>query len=361
MDECNIKCILKVQGPPCHSYRGGGGRRVTHEGFFPQQQAATDSLPQAARARHASLPRGRLAVGEEGKVRKARVRHVSLAPDLRLESLEIGAKVAEETDSEALIGHCEDETKIIGRESLAKWKRQIERDDAVIHREILTPLSRLAEPTFEEESCNLFEVDDPLLQETHKSELGVQEQDKWVAGNEILECVDECEPLDVSWGNMGGEQQQVQMCLLMEEPKACLATSYVPMKLIGLNFCPEFLPIREEKFSVTVKNETEYGLTENAEVKFHTANVLEGNPGKVSEVRKDSEVWGGEGEVGRLEGVKSKGKIAKERKSFGDGRSDGVVGSEEGLCLGLVGQEITIARVAATITQMPGHLCFACC
>ena len=31
-----------------------------------------------------------------------------------------------------------------------------------------------------------------------------------------------------------------------------------------------------------------------------------------------------------------------------------MVGSEEGLCLGLVGEEITIARVAATITQMPG-------
>ena len=154
---------------------------------------------------------------------------------------------------------------------------------------------------------------------------------------------------------------------LIEEPKTFLATEYVPMKLIGLNFCPDFVPIWEEKFSVTVKNETEYGLTENAEVKFHTVNVLEGNPREMSEVRKNSEfgkleVSGGEGEVARLRAVNSEGKVARERKTFGDGRNDGVlgskqgqmVGSEEGLCLGLVGQEITIARVAATITQMPG-------
>ena len=98
---------------------------MTHEGFLPQQPAP-DSLPQPARARHASLPRGRLAVGEKEKGKKVRVRHVSLAPNLRLESLEVGAKVGDEIGGEALIGNCEDEKKIIGRESLAKWKRQIE-------------------------------------------------------------------------------------------------------------------------------------------------------------------------------------------------------------------------------------------
>ena len=35
---------------------------------------------------------------------------------------------------------------------------------------IVTPLSRLAEPIFEEESCNLLTAD-PLLQEIHRGEL----------------------------------------------------------------------------------------------------------------------------------------------------------------------------------------------
>ena len=345
---------------------------MTHEGFI--QHSTAGSLPQPTRARHASLPRGRLGAGEEGKGKKMRVRHVSLASDLRLESLEVGGgKVSEEVGGSALIGscgNCGNEKKTIGRESLAKWKRKIESErdeDAVIRREILTPLSRQAEPPFEEETCNLLEVDE-ALQESHRGEVSIQEQDRWVASNRILESVEECDPLDLSWGNMGG--QQVQMRPLIEEPKAFLATEYVPLKLIGLNFCPDYLPIWEEKFSVTVKNETEYGLAENAEVEFHTVNIVEGNPRKVSEVRKNSEVGkvevsGGEGEVARL-GAKSEGKSARERKSFCDRRSDMVdqdqmIGSEEGLCLGLVGEEITIARVAATITQMPGHLNFGCC
>ena len=340
---------------------------MTHEGFIRQQPpTATGSLPQPTRARHASLPRGRLGVEEEGKGKKTRVRHLSLAPHLRLESLEVGAELSEEVGGEPLIGNCENETKTIGRESLEKWKRKIEserEDNVVIQREILTPLSRLAEPTFEEENCNLLEVD-LLLQETHRGELSIQEQDRWVASNEILESVNECEPFDGSWGNMVG--QQVQMRPLMEEPKACLATEYVPLKLIGLNFCPDFLPIREEMFFVTVKNETEYGLTENGEVEFHRVNVLEGNAGEVSEVRENGkvEVSGGEREVARL-GVKSEGKSARERKRRSDkvvGEKQGeMVGSEEGLCLGLVGEEITIARVAATITQMTGPFYFASC
>ena len=68
---------------------------------------------------------------------------------------------------------------------------------------------------------------------------------------EILESVDECEPLD---GNMGA--QQVQMRPLMELPTTFLATEYIPLELIGLNFCPNFCPIWGEKFSVAVKNET---------------------------------------------------------------------------------------------------------
>ena len=348
---------------------------MTHEGFIRQQPSSTDvgSLPKPARARHASLPRGRLGVGEEeGKGKKTRVRHVSLASDLRLERLEVGGggEVSEEVGGEALIGSCGNcggnEKKTIGRERLAKWKRKIESErdeDAVIQREILTPLSRLAEPPFEEESFKLLDVD-PALQETHRGEVSIQEQDRWVASNWILESVEECDPLDVSLGNMGG--QQVQMRPLIEEPKVFLATEYVPLKLIGLNFCPDFLPIWEEKSSVTVKNETEYGLAENAEVEFHTVNIVEGNPRKMSEVRKNSEVGkvevsGGEGEVARF-GVKSEGKSARERKSFCDMvDQDQMVGSEEGLCLGLVGEEITIARVAATITQIKGHYNFGCC
>ena len=328
---------------------------MTHDGIMgnvPEQRAG--SLPEQARARHASVPRGRLGNGEEG--RKKRARHVSLASPLRIETPEVGAKLSE---GEALIGSgkCEHEKKAIGRESLAKWKRQIESESeevSVIRREILTPLSRLPEPDFEEEVCHLLEVD-PGLAETHTLVVSFQEQERRLASCEILESVEECYPLDVR--NMGSliRQQQVQMRPLMEEPEAFLATEYVPLKLIGLDFCRNFLPTLEEKFSVTVKSETEYCVAENAEVKFHTVNVMEGNPREVSEVTKNIEVgkvevWGGEREVARVKSSKARGR----KRRSDEVESKQMVGSEEGLCLGLVGEEITIARLAATIRQMPG-------
>ena len=142
-NKCNIKSFLKVQIPRSHSYRGVG-RRVTHEGFIRQHPTSTTgSLPQPTRARHASLPRGRLGeVGEEGKGKKRRERNLSLAPHLRLESQQVGGEMSEEVGLEPQIGKsCENETKTIGRENLAKWRREIEREeDAVIQREILTPL-----------------------------------------------------------------------------------------------------------------------------------------------------------------------------------------------------------------------------
>ena len=86
---------------------------MTHDGIMgnvPEQRAG--SLPEQARARHASVPRGRLGNGEEGK--KKRARHVSLASPLRIETPEVGAKLSE---GEALIGsgNCEHEKKAIGR------------------------------------------------------------------------------------------------------------------------------------------------------------------------------------------------------------------------------------------------------
>ena len=366
-----IKYIFQVQSQTCQTYRSSG-RRVTHEGFVRPQPSNGSTR---TRARHTSLPRGKSS--EEGGVGKKiqRTRHsVSLAPDLRIGTSEEGALLSKEVGGELPLigGHCENEKKEIGRESLAKWKRQIESDEAVIQQEILTPLSRLPEEVFEE-TCTPIE-ENQAVQSSEMCKVNIEPQELGLASGEIFFSLEECDCLATR-----DLHKQVEMRPLMEEPNAFLAVEHVPVKLIGLNSCHNFPSLEEEKSRLTVKKETGLVLIENSEIKVHTVDVIEHISRKVGEfeVIENSEVGKVEvskcgGEVARLRGKSENGNL-EESESFSETgekevghyvvsketvevkEGEETVDYEEGLCLSLIGMEVKIARLAATITKMPGQ------
>ena len=344
---------------------------MTHEGFFRPEPSNGSTR---TRARHTSLPRGKSSEEGGGGKKGQRTRHsVSLAPDLRIGTSEEGALLSKEVGGELPLIGGENEKKEIGRESLAKWKRQIESDEAVIQQEILTPLSRVPEEVFEE-TCTAIE-ENQAVQSSEMCKVNIQPQELGLASGEIFFSLEECDCLATR-----DVHKQVEMRPLMEEPNAFLAVEHVPVKLIGLNSCHNFPSVEEEKSRLTVKKETGLVLIENSEIKVHTVDVIESNSRKMGEfeVVENSEVGKVEvskcgGEVARLRGKSENGNL-EESESFSEtGEKDvghsvvskktvevkegeETVDFEEGLCLGLIGMEVKIARLAATITKMPGQL-----
>ena len=365
------KYIFQVQSQTCQTYRSSG-RRVTHEGFVRPEPSNGSTR---TRARHTSLPRGKSSEEGGGGKKGQRTRHsVSLAPDLRIGTSEEGALLSKEVGGELPLigGHCENEKKEIGRESLAKWKRQIESDEAVIQQEILTPLSRLPEEVFEE-FCTPIEGNQ-AVQSSEMCKVNIEPQQLGLASGEIFFSLEECDCLATR-----DLHKQVEMRPLMEEPNAFLAVEHVPVKLIGLNSCHNFSSVEEEKSRLTVKKETGLVLIENSEIKVRTVDVIENISRKVGEfeVIENSEVGKVEvskcgGEVARLRGKSENGNL-EESESFSEmgekevghdvvsketvevKEGEETVDFEEGLCLSLIGMEVKIARLAATITKMPGQ------
>ena len=295
-----IKYIFQVQSQTCQTYRSSG-RRVTHEGFFRPEPLNGSTR---TRARHTSLPRGKSSEEGGGGKKGQRTRHsVSLAPDLRIGTSEEGALLSKEVGRGLPLigGHCENEKKEIGRESLAKWKRQIESEEVVIQQEILTPLSRLPEEVFEE-TCTQIE-ENQAVQSSEMCKVNIEPQQLGLASGEIFFSLEECDCLATR-----DLHKQVEMRPLMEEPNAFLAVEHVPVKLIGLNSCNNFPTLEEEKSRLTVKKETGLVLIENSEIKVHTVDVIECNSRKVEEfeVIENSE-------VGKVEVSKCGGEVARPR------------------------------------------------